>query len=187
MRLTTHSRHSPKFYLDSKSLFALKSAVFLNRVHRKKRNHVFVNVSFALLALSGSAIAMTAIALPLSASEPTVIELQGQCDYREQVRESALPGTGFALCNAVRIEENSTASAIDFRNSLGGSEFRYEGTWSGDGMTISRLSFKGRTPKDASGNCRIFRNAGNISTVTCIAKIDGNSFAANFVASRINP
>ena len=187
MLLTTDSWHPPKFSFVSKSLFALKSLVLFNRIHRKKRNLVFVNASFALFALSGSAIAMTAIALPLSASEPTVIELQGQCDYREQVRESALPGTGFALCNAVRIEQNNTASAIDFRNSLGGSEFRYEGTWSGDGMTISRLSFKGRAPKDARGNCRIFRNAGNISTVTCIAKIDGNSFAANLVASRINP
>jgi len=166
----------------------IERAVPLNAERHGKENHVFVNTSSALLALSGAAIAsIGATAAIGAADEGTTIELRGQCDYRDDVVEKALPGTGFAPCRSVRIERSGGASVIDFRNSLGGSEFRYDGPWTGDGMTIARLSFNGRAPKDASGDCRIYRNGGTISTVTCVAKIDWKTFAANFVASRINP
>ncbi|MET1756480.1 hypothetical protein ABVV53_13635 [Novosphingobium sp. RD2P27] len=101
--------------------------------------------------------------------------------------ENALPGTGFAVCRTVRIEQNGADSVIDFKNSLGGSEFRYEGTWTGNGMSIARLSIRSRAAKNATGDCTIFRAAGKISTVTCVAKVDWKTFAANFEASRINP
>ena len=160
----------------------------LNAERHQKENHVFVNTSSALIALLGSAIAsMGATAAIGAADQDTIIELRGRCDYRDDVIKKALPGTGFAPCRSVRIEQNGAASVIDFRNSLGGSEFRYEGTWTGDGMAITRLSFNGRAPQDASGDCRIYRNAGDISTVSCVAKIDWKTFAANFVASRVNP
>ncbi|WP_346034154.1 hypothetical protein [Erythrobacter westpacificensis] len=133
-----------------------------------------------------------AVAGPISASAageavaPRTIELQGRCDYRSAA-ESVGPDTGFAVCNSVAITRNGDSSAIDFRRSLGGSEFRYEGALSGDSMTIARLRIKGRVAQDADGECTIFRRGEKISTVTCVARSGWKTFAANFVASRINP
>ena len=147
-----------------------------------------MNAGSVLITFVGSAALSTAASASASLpNEATTIELRGRCDYRPEVREGASPGTGFALCSSIRIQQNGSDSVIDFRQSLGGSEFRYEGTWTGDGMAIAQLSIKGRPPKDANGDCTIFRNAGKISAVTCVAKIDWKTFAANFVASRINP
>ncbi len=139
-----------------------------------------------LVALVGFGAASPALRATERADEPDVLDLKGRCDYRREVLKNLLPITGVAQCNSVRIERNGGASVMDFRQTLGGSEFRYEGTWTGDGMTISRLAIAGRAPSEATGDCTVYRNGGQISTVTCIAKIGPKAFAANFVTSRIN-
>lgn len=114
------------------------------------------------------------------------VTLKGQCEYRRGA-EQVGPGTGFAACRSVVITRNGSDSVIDFRRSLGGSEFRYEGTLSGDTMTIESLQIRGRAAQAASGECTIFHRGDGISTVTCIAKVGWKTYAANFVPSRINP
>ncbi|MFN3820481.1 hypothetical protein [Blastomonas sp.] len=146
-----------------------------------------MSASFVLMPVIGSVLAsVAAMASTQATDEPSVTDLRGRCDYRPEVLKSILPDTGLALCNSVRIERNADASVIDFRQTLGGSQFRYEGTWTGDGMAINRLAIRGRAPKPATGDCTVYRNAGQISTITCIAKAERKAFAANFVASRVN-
>ena len=160
----------------------------LNTAPGCKGNQLSVIARPALL------LAALAVAAPIGASAagdasaPRTIELQGRCDYR-RAAESVGPDTGFAVCNSVTvtITGNGDNSAIDFRRSLGGSEFRYEGALSGNTMRIAQLRIRGREALDARGECTIFRRGEKISTVTCVAKSGWKTFAANFVTSRINP
>lgn len=147
---------------------------------------MFFSASFALIALFGPVAVSPALPVAERTDKPDVLDLKGRCDYRREVLKNLLPITGVAQCNSVRIKRNGGASVMDFRQTLGGSEFRYEGTWTGDGMTISRLAIAGRAPSQATGDCTVYRNGGQISTVTCIAKVGPKAFAANFVTSRIN-
>jgi hypothetical protein len=111
---------------------------------------------------------------------------EGRCDYRREAANVG-PDTGFAECNSVTIIRDGTNSVIDFRRTIAGSEFRYEGALSGDTMTIRRLRIRGRAPRNATGECTIFHRNDRISTVTCVAKVGWKTFAANFVTSRLNP
>lgn len=162
----------------------------LNIAQRAKGNHVFVNTNPAFMIVFSMAVSAAAIAAPThaqsGASDTATTELDGRCDYRRQASKVG-PGTGFARCTSLVITRSGSRGAIDYRRSLGGSEFRYEGSFAGNTMTIERLIIQGREAQAASGKCTLFHRGQQISTVTCVAKVGWKTFAGNFVTSRINP
>lgn len=161
----------------------------MNTAPGRKGNHVIVTTKPALIIAVAAACAAATGAPSLaqgSSGDVVTTELDGRCDYRRAAAKVG-PGTGFAPCNSVVITRSGSNSVIDYRRSLGGSEFRYEGTLSGNTMTIARLIIQDREPMTASGECTIFHKGQQISTVTCVAKAGWKTFAANFVTSRINP
>jgi hypothetical protein len=141
----------------------------LNTAPGRKENHVIVTTKPALMiAFAAACVAATgAPSLAQGGSGDAVTtELDGRCDYRRAAAKVG-SGTGFAPCNSVVITRSGSNSVIDYRRSLGGSEFRYAGTLSGNTMTIARLTIQNREPMAASGECTIFHKGQQISTVTC--------------------
>jgi hypothetical protein len=76
------------------------------------------------------------------------------------------------------------SASVEFLRESFGSSVRYEGSWSGDTMTIARVQPRDRPLEPAQGYCRVFYREGAISTVTCVANTRQLAFAANFVTRR---
>ncbi len=113
-------------------------------------------------------------------------EVQGHCQYRDAAADLIGKDTGFALCDSVVIDKSDELGTLDFRKDGRGSSIRYEGRFSGNFLEISRVQPRSKPMTSATGRCKIAYKDGRVSVVTCAARARGVTFAANFVASRIN-
>ncbi|MEJ2459942.1 MAG: hypothetical protein P8Y58_18140, partial [Novosphingobium sp.] len=94
--------------------------------------------------------------------------------------------TVLVTCDTVDIDQSSNVGSVVYRQrSWDATMLRVEGKWDGDRMTVRHLALRNGTSGDAKGMCSIFRRAGRVSVVSCLAKMGGRSFAANFEMSRI--
>lgn len=106
----------------------------------------------------------------------------GQCLYPDAVRERAA-GTVLAACNRAVVASGGVAFVI--RGSS--QQIQFRGTWNGDRLTVENVVLRGRDPVEVRGLCKLYEADDSLSTIACTAVGSGNhSYAANFVASRIN-
>ncbi|TIX49032.1 hypothetical protein [Alteraurantiacibacter aquimixticola] len=129
--------------------------------------------------LALASLAFAQLAAPQAAADE-VTRINGQCLYPEQVRQRA-QDTVLLTCNEARIEPG----AIAFGLRSWESEVRFEGPVQGDKMTVERIQRPSHSPEDARGLCQFFYTNGELSTIACTAMVGAQSYAANFVVSRI--
>ncbi len=110
--------------------------------------------------------------------------IQGQCTYSAALREFR-PRPALAICDSLSIERNGTSATLSFILSGSPQVMRFSGDMSGNRMTVKRLELAGAKPVAATGTCEIFRNKGKISTVSCLAHIGPDSYAASFLPLHI--
>lgn len=132
---------------------------------------------FALLLASAPAQMQAAIA-------PSEDMIQGQCTYSEALRKFR-PRPALAICDSLSIERNAGSATFAFILSGSPQIMRFSGDMSGNRMTVKRLELTGEKPAAATGTCEIFRNNGKISTVSCLAHIGPDSYAASFLPLHI--
>ena len=117
--------------------------------------------------------------------------IEGQCEYSSNALKLLDGANGFAACDEMAVSRNAGKASFDFRKQGFGSMVRYGGKLSGDTLAIRRIQLRNRQPEVASGTCTVywrdvFGGDRRVSTVTCVAMVGQITYAANFVASRIN-
>jgi hypothetical protein len=122
-----------------------------------------------------------ALALVLAASlAPTPpVTLQGACIYPPSIGE---PGgdRSFVQCDTVATD----AGGVEFRQSAWDARFRYEGTWQGGILRVTSLRPRTGKSTPARGTCRVYLTDKQISTISCLAVVNGRSWVANFRAAQ---
>ena len=104
----------------------------------------------------------------------------GQCLYPDAVRERAV-GTVLAACNRAIVAQGGVAFVIRDTSQ----QMQFRGTWEGDRLTVSSVILRGRAPAQARGLCQLYEADERLSTIACTAVARHQSYAANFVVSRI--
>lgn len=121
-----------------------------------------------------------ALAHPARARTQT---LHGECTYANRYQAVLQqPNHAVALCDAVTVDRGDHG-AIQFTMGdpgSGGSWYRFDGHFSDDRMTVTRVQIHGKDPVAASGHCQVFERDGEISLVTCIARGGPLTYVGNF-------
>lgn len=122
---------------------------------------------------------------PLSAQAEPKAVLSGRCQYPERAAQYRNE-TALILCDTASIERGSATATLDFSQRNWGSMAQFSGAMAGDRMTVSRVALRNGRSLAASGTCQIFyRDGGDISAISCLAKAGSRSIAANFAPSRL--
>lgn len=110
--------------------------------------------------------------------------IAGRCAYSERViRERH--DTILILCDTAALRRDGAHASLDFAQRSWGSMARFDGDVAGDRMTVARVTLRDGTARAATGTCALFRSAGKLSAITCLARIGVRSVAANFVTTRL--
>lgn len=134
--------------------------------------------------LSVSAILVLAAPAPMRAEEQRT-SISGRCQYSDKVAQHRHE-TALILCDTVGISRAGGAATLDFSRQSWGSMARFEGDMPGDIMTVSQVTLRDGSSRQATGTCRIFhREDGELSVISCLAQMGARSVAANFVPSRL--
>lgn len=120
------------------------------------------------------------LATQMFVQAPPAATFDGQCLYPDAVRERAV-GTVLAACNRAIVAEGGVAFVIRGTSQ----QMQFRGTWEGDRLTVSSVVVRGREPAQARGLCQLYEADERLSTIACTAVARHQSYAANFLASRI--
>ena len=106
--------------------------------------------------------------------------IDGQCLYPEAVLARA--GNDMQVtCNQAEIADDS----ITFSARGWGPRMTFAGTFENDRLTVSGVMLRDGRLRDARGVCQLYYANERLSTVACTAIANHQSYAANFVVSRI--
>jgi hypothetical protein len=140
-----------------------------------------------LAALPLAAITMLTIGapMPLHAQTGARTELSGRCEYSDRVARFRHE-TALIVCDTASIERNEASATFDFRQRSWGSMARFSGPMEGNTMAVARVTLRDGRSVAATGTCEIvYRDNGQILTISCLARAGSRSVAANFVPSRL--
>lgn len=110
--------------------------------------------------------------------------IAGRCDYSDRVTRERRD-TILILCDTATLRRDGAHASLDFAQRSWGSMARFDGDIAGDRMTVARVTLRDGTARAATGACALFRSAGKLSAITCLARIGARSVAANFVPTRL--
>lgn len=136
-------------------------------------------------SMAAIAMLMFATPAPLRAQANQSTQINGRCQYSDQVARYQYE-TALILCDAASITLSPFDARIAFTKRSWGLMVEFSGPLSANKMAVERVTLRnGRTVK-AAGACEIFHHDnGHISVISCLAKSRSGSVAANFVPSHL--
>ena len=108
----------------------------------------------------------------------------GQCFYADRFAPLLEGGVVFADCDSAAIDRNGDNAVFRFRNSKRDHPMDFRTKLVGGRWQIFAVRSRVGGWRETSGECTIYRDRGEISTLTCVTTQGATIYAANFEVGR---